>query len=98
MVATDTDYQFHVDVEKYEQDYEWKKGVIIRFPMPEHDVKISVTSRNSMMRDPNVKQPIDERDDHREPKKLLEGQWICPDCKAVNEGKFCHECGCKKPE
>lgn len=26
------------------------------------------------------------------------GQWFCPECGALNSGKFCTECGTKKPE
>lgn len=27
-----------------------------------------------------------------------QGQWTCPQCQTVNEGKFCTNCGTKKPE
>ena len=31
-------------------------------------------------------------------KTLKAGEWLCPECGAVNSGKFCAECGAKKPE
>ena len=31
-------------------------------------------------------------------KKLKAGEWLCPECGAVNSGKFCAECGAKKPD
>ena len=31
-------------------------------------------------------------------KKLKAGEWLCPECGAVNSGKFCVECGQKRPE
>ena len=33
------------------------------------------------------------------PRVRKEGTWICPECRADgNTGKFCTECGCRKPE
>ncbi|MBP3871453.1 MAG: DUF4428 domain-containing protein, partial [Faecalicoccus sp.] len=34
----------------------------------------------------------------RDPVKAAAGVWICPSCHAENKGKFCMECGTKKPE
>lgn len=50
MIATDTDYNFYLDGASYSPDYDSKGGgmYIIRFTMPDHDVKLSYTSRNSM--------------------------------------------------
>ncbi len=48
IIATDTDYSFYVDGEKINPDYEESKGYIIKFTMPEHDITVSVESRNSM--------------------------------------------------
>ena len=39
MVGTDMDYRFYSDDVDFDQDYDWQKGVILRFTMPEHDVK-----------------------------------------------------------
>lgn len=46
--ATDTDYCFYLDDERLNVSYEGKKGFAIRFTMPEHDVKLYMTSNNSM--------------------------------------------------
>ena len=48
MIGTDTDYSFWLDGERLKTDYNEKKGYIIRFTMPEHDVSLSVKSVNSM--------------------------------------------------
>ena len=31
-------------------------------------------------------------------KELKDGEWLCTDCGTVNSGKFCVECGQKRPE
>ena len=54
MVATDTDYRFQIDAEDVKQSYDPGKGMILTFTMPAHDVKVNVTSKASMERDPNV--------------------------------------------
>ena len=48
-VATDTDYAFYLDDEKLSTDYDEAHGYILRFTMPDHDVKLRVESRNSMV-------------------------------------------------
>jgi len=48
-IATDTDYCFYLDDERLNVSYEDKKGIVIRFTMPKHDVKLSMTSNNSMV-------------------------------------------------
>ena len=48
LVATDTDYEFFVDGERINTDYEHDKGFIISFIMPAHDVRIEYTAENSM--------------------------------------------------
>lgn len=54
MIATDTDYSFYLDCDdvKLKQDWDNSHGYIFKFTMPAHDVKISVSSRNSMEYDP----------------------------------------------
>ena len=49
MIATDTDYSFCLDGEPIDFDYDDKKGFIIRFTMPNHDVKLECNSENSMV-------------------------------------------------
>lgn len=48
--ATDTDYSFYTDSEDVElkQKYDEKKGYVITFIMPAHDVSLHVNSVNSM--------------------------------------------------
>lgn len=55
-IGTDTDYSFSLDCDDVEFDRDWdsKKGYIITFRMPAHDVKVCVDSRNSMMYDPDA--------------------------------------------
>ncbi len=48
-IATDTDYRFYLDGEPLNTDYEHKRGFILRFTMPAHDVVLTVESRNSML-------------------------------------------------
>lgn len=50
IIATDTDYSFYTDSEDVElkRDYDDKKGFVISFIMPAHDVALHVDSVNSM--------------------------------------------------
>lgn len=48
IIATDTDYSFYVDGKRFNAGYDESKGYIIEFIMPEHDITVSVESRNSM--------------------------------------------------
>jgi hypothetical protein len=50
-IATDTDYRFWVDGADCETGY-GKNGYEIRFTMPEHEVTVNVSSRNSMLYEP----------------------------------------------
>lgn len=49
LIATDTDYSFYLDDEELKFSYDEKKGFIISFVMPEHDVKLECESHNSML-------------------------------------------------
>ena len=48
LVATDTDYSFLLDGESIKYTYDDKKGFVIQFTMPDHDVKLECNSVNSM--------------------------------------------------
>ena len=49
LIATDTDYSFYVDGERMNCLYTDGKGYEISFIMPEHDVKVTVEQKNSMI-------------------------------------------------
>lgn len=49
LIATDTDYSFYLDDERLDFSYDDKKGFIITFVMPEHDVKLECDSYNTML-------------------------------------------------
>ena len=49
LIATDTDYRFTLDGAELDRGYDEKKGFVLSFIMPEHDVKLSVESRNTMV-------------------------------------------------
>ena len=64
-IGTDTDYSFTADSEdvKISRDYSNKKGYVMKFTMPAHDVTISVSARNSMSFDPTAVDYDDESED-----------------------------------
>ena len=49
LIATDTDYFFCLDGERIRFDYDEKRGFVIRFTMPEHDVKLECRTVESML-------------------------------------------------
>ena len=49
LVATDTDYRFSLDGEPVPFSYDEKKGFVIQFTMPAHDVTLECSSVNSML-------------------------------------------------
>lgn len=49
IIATDTDYSFYLDGEPLNYGYDEDIGFIITFEMPDHDVKLTVESRNTMV-------------------------------------------------
>lgn len=51
MIATDTDYSFSLDGAELSRDYDTKKGFILSFIMPDHDVVLHCFERNSMLRE-----------------------------------------------
>ena len=48
LIATDTDYTFYLDDEYLKCEYDNKKGFVIRFIMPAHNVKQECITKNSM--------------------------------------------------
>lgn len=48
LIATDTDYSFYLDGEPLRYDYSDEHGFILTFVMPEHDVKLECSMKNSM--------------------------------------------------
>ena len=51
MIATDTDYTFWLDGAELSRDYDTKKGFILSFIMPDLDVVLHCSLRNSMLRE-----------------------------------------------
>ncbi len=51
MIATDTDYYFSLEGAELTRDYDAKKGFALSFIMPDHNVVLRCTSRNSMLRE-----------------------------------------------
>ncbi len=50
MIATDTDYSFYLDCDDTKLEHDYKNGMyVLTFKMPAHDVKLTVSSRNSMV-------------------------------------------------
>lgn len=60
LIATDTDYSFYLDGERLNYDYEDGKGFVLRFTMPEHDVKLEHEHHNSMEYVPPTQMKIAE--------------------------------------
>ena len=60
IIASDTDYRFYTDSDDVELtvDYSDRKGYIIKFRMPDHDVELYVDSYNTM--DPIEPDPVPE--------------------------------------
>ena len=51
MIAMDTNYSFTLDGTRLMRNYDPKKGFVLRFTMPGHDVKLHCFSRNTMLRE-----------------------------------------------
>ena len=46
-ISTDTDYTFYVDGQEVNAEWNDKKGYIIRFNMPAHDIEVYCIGKNS---------------------------------------------------
>jgi hypothetical protein len=74
LIATDTDYRFTVDGEPAPLRYDDKKGYVIEFTMPDHDVTVEVDSRNSMVYEPETEpEPVLLVDSYRAESALPDG-------------------------
>lgn len=51
LIATDTDYSFFVDGQKVNAKWDNKRGYVVAFTMPEHDIEVYCTKRNSMIKE-----------------------------------------------
>lgn len=71
-IGTDTDYSFNADSEdvKLSRDYSSRKGYVVKFTMPAHDVTISVSAHNSMEFNPAMD------DDGEEPEPDTEKETV----------------------
>lgn len=52
MIATDTNYSFWLDGTELQRDYDSQKGFILSFIMPEHDVVLHCSIKNTMLWEP----------------------------------------------
>ena len=57
LIATDTDYRFWLDDEsvKLTQDYDDRHGYVFTFTMPDHELTLHMSSRNSMEYIPSIR-------------------------------------------
>jgi hypothetical protein len=100
MIGTDSDYTFYCENDdvSLKQEYDSKRGYVITFTMPAHDVKLGVKRRSSMEMDPDAIIP-DPSDPPVTGFMPLGDIWTCPECNAAgNVGGYCSNCGAKKPE
>ena len=106
-LATDTSYQFFIDADDVRQECV-NDSMVFRFTMPNHDVEMSFTSRNTMVYDPRALPDMmgmgpfhgmkrDGEPAHEDEIPLSEGEWVCGCCRSRNRGKFCSECGNQRP-
>ncbi len=92
-LATDTSYQFFIDAEDVREEYVDGEMVFL-FTMPDHDVNMSFTSKNTMMYEPMQVPPKSLGEEV----PLSEGEWLCKICGNRNSGRFCCECGSVRPK
>ena len=100
MIATDTDYSFSLDCDDVNLKQNWDNdhGYVFTFLMPAHDVKISVSSRNSMEYDPDAYNGGPDATVIPADSNIATDVWFCPECGQKNDMLYCKDCGLKKPE
>ena len=95
LIATDTDYRFWLDDEsvKLKQDYDDKHGYVFTFLMPDHELTLHVSSRNSMEYIPTVsvsfQNEVEEADIWLLPQteeNLKTSLWGTPSAGALEKG------------
>ena len=101
LIATDTDYRFWLDDEsvKLTQNWDEKRGYVFTFAMPEHDVTLHVSSRNSMEYVPTVsvtvRNEVEEADVWLLPQteeNLKTSLWGTPGAAALGVGERAELC------
>ena len=105
-VASDTSYTFNVNAPDVK--YKYGSTIKINFTMPEHEVMISmgITPYGPPLdlQEKSLKMWIEKNMGTCGSGKIITGnihgniditaaEWICPNCKAKNNGKFCSDCG-----
>ena len=95
LIATDTDYRFWLDDESVElkQDYDDRHGYVFTFTMPDHELTLHVSSRNSMEYIPTVsvsfQNEVEEADVWLLPQteeNLKTSRWGTPIAGALEKG------------
>ncbi|MBO4797623.1 MAG: hypothetical protein J5494_02470 [Candidatus Methanomethylophilaceae archaeon] len=90
-IATDTSYNFSVDADDVSMSCDGSR-MFIKFTMPDHDVKIDYSCRNTMVYHPDPAKGLSPFEMAEEPPPQS-GEWTCECCGSRNTGKFCPECG-----
>ena len=108
-VMTDTAYEFFCTAENYEVKRDDCGRAKIMFVMPEHDVQVSVSVEQQRFGPISYEKKDNGFMGFAGFAKMMEDQrsapvetgapkdWCCPNCNAVNKGRFCSECGTPKP-
>ena len=60
LIATDTDYSFYLDGESINYQYDDQHGFVIKFIMPDRDVKLECVMKNTMEYDPSAVTPNED--------------------------------------
>ena len=95
----DMEYSFYLDGEYIPLEFD-TKGAVIRFVMPEHDVKLECRAKNSMLALQRECPSCHALTPQTSSICLscgfdTEKKTLCPECgtEVAEKAKFCHECG-----